>query len=143
LGNNIQNWQGERVPTLQDKKDDEDLAREHPLAIRRTGPTPFYNCHGLTFAARRTWVPRVDGVLKDDDYVPVREAETLPGDVAVYFALDTGEVDHSGVVVQEASGTPPVAKVCSKWGGAGEFVHATMDAPYQDTIVKFYRVKTR
>jgi hypothetical protein len=44
-----------------------------------------YNCHGLTFASRRTRIYDVQQVLAEDAYehIPLNEVE--PGDVIVYF----------------------------------------------------------
>ena len=49
--------------------------RQYPHAVHRpVSPTRKYNCHGLTFASRRTWIdetPEVKKVLLDDEYVEV------------------------------------------------------------------------
>src|SRR5687767_9951314 len=58
--------------------------------IRRSEPTPHYNCHGMTFASRRTGVFEsrvVQQILNDDCYREVPEASVLPGDVILYFDL--------------------------------------------------------
>ena len=48
------------------------VVEKYPRAKARTGPDPTYNCHGLTFASRRTAIHDpsvVDFILKEDNYV--------------------------------------------------------------------------
>src|SRR5262245_35364311 len=45
------------------------------------GPCRTFNCHGLTFASRRTWIDKsgeVQKILDDDGYVEVPLAKVKP-----------------------------------------------------------------
>lgn len=125
----ITNYQGAEISAY-NLNWDKDIANTYPRAQRRTGPSATYNCHGFTFASRRTRVERnanVRTILADDAYSEVPLADVLPGDVVIYFS-DAGDLNHSGIVV-EAGGALVVPIVCSKWGNGGEFVHALRDCP--------------
>ena len=105
-------------------------------ASERRPPTGQYNCHGLTFANRRTGIYDpldVQAILKDDGFRRVRLSEVQPGDIAVYH--DGGEIEHTGIVLEVVEGYPEgsnlrAARVLSKWGQAGEYTHMAGDAPY-------------
>ena len=106
------------------------LRQQYPNARPRTSPSAQYNCHGLTFAARRTWVYKsisIATILDDDQYEEVSWSEVLPGDIVIYYS-EEGDPNHSGVVV-EAGGTLVAPIICSKWAHAGEFVHGLRDCP--------------
>ncbi len=106
------------------------LLQQHPQARQRTQACPVYNCHGLTFACRRTKVlyrKDIDLILNDDGYREVSLEDVLPGDVVIYFSAE-GDPNHSGIVV-EMEDTLHVPRICSKWGYAGEFVHVLHDVP--------------
>lgn len=110
--------------------------KRYPRADLRRLPTGIYNCHGMTFAARRTQIPDpevVPAILEDDGYARVSPGSVREGDVAVYY--DGREVAHTGVVLQvEADerllGHGRAARVMSKWGSAGEYVHYAHESPY-------------
>lgn len=111
---------------------------------RRSDPTPFYNCHGLTFASRRTGVFESDTVrqiLTEDGYVEMTREEVMAGDVIIYFD-DSGDFEHSGIVI-----SPPgpdnfyVPLVCSKWGKYAELLHQGNNCPYNFGKIKYYRLQ--
>ena len=96
----------------------------------RTELNPVYNCHGLTFASRRTWIDdssMIRNIIEDDCYELIKENDALPGDVVIYVA-DDGDVEHSGVVVR-AKHALELPLVCSKWGKGGEVVHPVHKSP--------------
>jgi hypothetical protein len=95
---------------------------------RPIGPTAKYNCHGLTFASRRTGIEgkNVDKILKQDEYEEVQIGAVMAGDIVVYRNFDTGDAEHSGIVIQ----THPNLLVLSKWGDAHEAIHRIDDGPY-------------
>lgn len=109
---------------------------------RPTGPSRKYNCHGLTFASRRTWIQEAQEIYKiisDDEYHKVQPPEeVMPGDIAVYFK--DGDVEHSGIVVGIAELKVPV--ILSKWGACHEVVHRVYACLYDSTNVVYYRIKT-
>ena len=113
-------------------------------AILRARTNPRFNCHGLTFAARRTAIHEDSEVLKilrSDGYVRVPLAEVLPGDVAVYYTSES-TIDHSAVVVTSPAPPTNVPLVCSKWGVIGpEVIHsATECLEYAVADIRYYRV---
>jgi hypothetical protein len=69
-----------------------------------------YNCHGLTFACRRTCVhasAQVRQILEHDGYERVPKVEdVLPGDIILY--VSEGDVEHSGVVIGISKNAPPL-----------------------------------
>ena len=108
---------------------------------------PVYNCHGLTFASRRTQVEETNAVitmiLEDDGFKEIpNRAEVVTGDVIIYYGQD-GTINHSGIVVER--GAPPFhfPKVWSKWGKGYAWVHPSNVSPYVDDVAetKFYRIK--
>lgn len=122
-----------------------DLYRQYSLTSKvRSDPCPRYNCHGMTFATSRTSIPEsseVRAILVDDGYIEVRVEDVLPGDVILYID-DSGDIEHSGVVVQAPSDSElKVPIVCSKWGKGSEVVHPGNHCPYNFAGAKYYRVK--
>ena len=91
-----------------------------------------YNCVGMVFATRRTWIEPelVDQILEEDGYRQVVAKQDLDiGDVVVY--RDSGNlISHVGVIV---SLRPQVARgdweitVVSQWGADGEYIHEIED----------------
>ncbi len=107
----------------------------------RSSPTPCYNCHGLTFASRRTRIEEtgeIHKILEEDKYIVIRPKDTLPGDIIIYYA-DDGDAEHSGIVLSEPTrlGIPMVV---SKWGSSSEFVHWANQCPYSFRNAMFYRI---
>ncbi len=108
----------------------EDLPRQFGGAIFRTGLSPLYNCHGLTFSSRRTRITEPDSIIQiltDDKYEEINVNDSLPGDVILYYS-DDGDPTHSGIIVENE---PPlhVPKVYSKWGSGPEVIHYFRDVP--------------
>lgn len=142
-GADVENMQTDSIPRL-DLHMADVYRKRHCLAKERSGPTGMYNCHGLTFASRRTriWNPvEVDKILRDDDYVEVDRADVLPGDVVVYY--QNGDLQHSGTVVELGQvGSVPTPRIVSKWGNGQETIHSLNDCPYSTgATVRYYRIK--
>ena len=95
-----------------------------------------YNCVGMIFAARRTWIETdlVDMILREDGYRQLGdESEVHVGDVVIYRTED-GEISHVGLIsgiganVEEAKWE---FTVLSRWGQDGEYFHDINDvSPY-------------
>jgi hypothetical protein len=113
---------------------------------RRSDPTPIYNCHGLTFASRRTGIfesSTIGQILNEDGYVEIPQARVLEGDVIMYFDQESGDFEHSGIVIlRPKPENLNVPVVCSKWGKYAEVVHLANNCPYNFGAVKYYRVRT-
>ena len=111
-------------------------------AIVRTKPTPLYNCHGLTFAARRTGIfdsKELKKILRDDVYLEISIDKVLPGDVIIYYSED-GDFEHSGLIVSEPDNVLKIPRVLSKWGKYCEVIHLANMCPYSFENAKFYRM---
>ena len=120
--------------------------QDYPRVVCRAEPSSFYNCHGLVFASRRTWVDDVQEVRKvlhEDCYTEVASQNALPGDVILYFD-EEGDIEHSGIVVSKPmkiiQSTIPVPRVVSKWGMWREVIHYVGECPYSKSNTKYYRV---
>ena len=121
----------------------EDLRRNYPFARMRRAPTGLYNCHGLTFACRRTGIydpEDIEKILKDDGYRQIKPMETQPGDIVMY--RDGREISHTAAIIQVdcsnmlAGGQATL--VVSKWGQGGEYIHVVKNDPYKDHEVTFW-----
>ena len=107
---------------------------------RPVGPTPAYNCHGLTFASRRTQIPdpdEVELILKEDGYrLLAWNEEIIGGDIAIWRQAQ--EIVHSGIVAYVTGDTP---WILSKWSRYHEAIHKPFDCPYtKNTTVHYYRL---
>lgn len=144
-GNDVENFQLFALSPFE-KKDAERIRQKWSgKAVEfRCGDIPVYNCHGLTFASRRTRIWNSDDlrkILKDDRYDEVVDrAEVLPGDIILYFT-DTGDIEHSGIVVSKPDGPLLVPRVLSKWGSGCEAIHPANNCPYKFSLTKYYRVR--
>ena len=120
------------------------IEKQYPLAKFKENLTPVYNCHGLTFASKRTWIylpSEVEKILKDDKYIEIKsENDVLPGDVVIYY--DNDGASHSGMVIQVD--LPATLHdlvnivVLSKWGRLKEVIHNVNYSPYSLSITKKY-----
>jgi len=153
----LQTAKGTDIPNLQfsevsayERNWNASLPDKFPEVVFRTGVSAKYNCHGLTFASRRTRIPdppSIAVILNDDQYVLIEEhARVKSGDVVIYYGND-GDPTHSGVVLENVPPVllmdqPPVYNplILSKWGSAGEAIHHLRDVPlvYGDNH-QFYR----
>jgi hypothetical protein len=118
-------------------------------AERVSDACPVYNCHGLTFASRRTTVPpTVLSILADDGFDQIPEKEARAGDIVLYVG-PLGEVVHSGFVVNRefveivAGNRTLIPIIWSKWGKGYEMVHPVGECPYlqdEGSETKYYRL---
>src|SRR6266404_2006194 len=115
----------------------------HPEARPRS-LTATYNCIGMAFANRRTWIEpeHVPMILADDGYAEVAvPAAVMPGDLVIYQD-PAGEITHVAVVVSNRpnleNGSSNIL-VLSQWGLDGEYLHDYTDVPHLlGKPVKFY-----
>jgi len=137
---NIQSWQHSTFEWQQ--FGDQAGKWEKAGAVRLSEPCPVYNCHGLTFASRRTQVDgslamSIQQILKEDGYTEVPEPSTRFGDVIVYYD-DQGRAEHSGIVVSKPNSD--VLMVWSKWGKGHELIHPAGSCLWGSFFKKFYRI---
>lgn len=139
----VDNHYDEQAATAFDEHLSRQFRQQYLSATHRpTAPCYTYNCHGLTFGARRTQITsaaEVRKILNDDAYVEIEFKDICVGDIIIYVAED-GDIEHSGLIVDIVP-DPKVPRVLSKWGGAHEVVHAWRDCPYNNsTRFEFYRI---
>ncbi|MGH7021680.1 MAG: hypothetical protein ACREEY_17505 [Brevundimonas sp.] len=141
----IENYHDTAPSSVGDQMQANALKQKYAAALHRpTAVGSTYNCHGLTFASRRTQIwktSEIRKILADDGYVRIPSQEdVLPGDTVLYVD-ESGDIEHSGIVLQkENTGLLPIVRVLSKWGSAHEVVHALMDCPYSLRSIEYYRV---
>lgn len=145
----LQTRTGADIPNFQSKElsifeanQAPDLEHEwHPLE-KRTAALPFYNCHGMTFASRRTTVgdETVGLILTEDGYEEIPADKVLPGDTIVYYSIE-GDPEHSGIVITRPHSSPlNVPEVISKWGKYSELHHLANMCPYTFAGAKYFRI---
>lgn len=105
---------------------------------------PVYNCHGLTFASRRTQIEGSDAtirmILEDDGFREIPDKSVSAGDVVIYYG-EVGEVIHSGIVIRVEKFDIPRIWIWSKWGKGFEWVHPLTVCHYNFSAYRFYRLK--
>lgn len=147
LKSDVVNYLDRGVAPAGRQKEVDDYISKYGSCVHRTNrPCLKYNCHGLTFAARRTAIEdssEIQKILTEDDYDQVPLSVVQPGDIAIYRSAldDGGEIFHSGIVVRydRGSGLITVPWILSKWGYAHEVVHPVNVGPYIGTV-EYYRV---
>ncbi len=140
LGREIPNAQDPDPGPNQVERFRTQMRRRYPKAQERRPPTGQYNCHGMTFANRRTGIHRpeyVAKILEDDGYKPIILGQVEPGDLVLYS--DGGEIEHTGVVLEVVEGFPEgsgirAPRIISKWGPTGEYIHLATEGPYKGHI---------
>lgn len=90
--------------------------------------TAIYNCVGMVFATRRTWIEPeyVPIFLGDDEYHMLPSIEDAEiGDVAIYKE-ESDEIKHVGVIIEKTENLIEGSmdfRILSKWGPWAEFIH--------------------
>ena len=103
----------------------------HP-SRRLRSLSSVYNCMGMVFASRRTWIEpeQLPIILEGDEYKRVpNESEIVVGDVVVYKD-GTGSVSHIGTVTEVRINLHLATReimVLSQWGRDGEYFHPVDD----------------
>lgn len=144
--NQIENWYDPSEVTGFDIQIAQSLKVKHPVAIHRSTSVSYgYNCHGLTFASRRTQITdaqEVRKIIANDGYSQVVDRNSVsPGDIVLYISRD-GDIEHSGLVVEvRKNELIPLVMVLSKWGAAHEVIHGLSDCPYDARQVEYYRME--
>lgn len=145
-GNPIANSQVLELFEDEDYSRQIDRIREKYIGImpRPNTISCLYNCHGMTFASKRTGIElneELIKIIKEDNYVEITNlGSILTGDLVLYFS-EKGEIEHSGIVIKPPENTSflGTATVLSKWGSGFEVIHPLYGCPYELSSVKFYR----
>ncbi len=120
--------------------------QKHNFAIVRSNRCGYYNCHGLTFASRRTRIfdsNDIMTILQEDNYKEIDVSKVLPGDIVMYFR--NGDPQHSGVIVSVPRNNITDSNIIavSKWGNGDEFIHNILDCPYIESArIIYYRIQS-
>lgn len=115
------------------REDLEKFQRAHPEAIVRS-VTATYNCVGMVFATRRTWIDpnEVRKFLEDDGYRRLRSLDNADiGDVVIYKDK-TQLIQHVGIVASRKEDIATAQRsfvILSKWSICAEFLHKPDDVP--------------
>jgi hypothetical protein len=143
--------EGQPIPNKQEKEIGQPLAAaaleanasQAPFVLRAKAH-PAYNCHGLTFASKRSAIyadADVLRILKEDGYKQIPTRDALPGDVAIYWAGTS--IEHSAIVVRAPEGLI-APDVISKWGVIGpEVIHPATNCGlcgYTVSDIRYYRM---
>jgi len=142
IGNHIQNRQ---VPTISffERNFSDGLLKEYQNVTPRSPLCPVYNCHGLTFGSRRTWIdrsPEVFKILTEDSYQDISDNSIYEGDIIIYYGPDN-DIEHSGIVVSRPSSkNNHVPIIVSKWGKGQEMIHKFHECPYYLHNIRYYRI---
>jgi hypothetical protein len=108
---------------------------------------PYYNCHGLTFACKRTGIysdVEIFKILKAE-YRKIRKEDVIVGDVIIYsLPYDENSIAHSGIVVEVIKSEQIVGaikiRIYSKVLKGREIVHDYDKGPYAAGYKTFYRI---
>jgi hypothetical protein len=102
--------------------------------IEPLSATAVYNCAGLVFGCRRTWIDIEDITLPlaDDGFEPANDPlEWKVGDVGIYRD-EEGRLAHVGLVHEirrNIEDAEFVVMVVSAWGQDGEYLHRADHIP--------------
>ena len=142
-GNDILNSRDEVNDSPFFKHSIESLKQKFSNLTFKSEPSSTYNCHGMTFANRRTnifEISEIGKILNDDRYIHVNLKEVLPGDIALYYSED-GDIEHSAIVIQKPDNDLNVAFVISKWGSLHEVIHPIYICPYDTSNIRYFRCR--
>lgn len=139
-GTSIQNETYDRDPAEREDFLNSLWEKKYPEAKLRRGHDNSYNCHGLTFANRRTCInepQELDKILKDDGYRKIDMNSVVAGDIIVYKDQD-GEIVHTGIVIEITRVLfSHMPTILSKWGKGPECIHKFNYVPeYYNTCEK-------
>jgi len=130
-GTHISNLPRQECPPARLKGSIVQYSLDHPDAILRS-ITAVYNCLGLPFAARRTWIEpdHTRMILTEDGYTKLPGGDHAQvGDIVVYRHAD--EDAHVGVLIRIEDPLSMHRKlfILSKWGLFGEYTHPIDEVP--------------
>jgi hypothetical protein len=141
----IDNYQVFEMSNFEVNQNKDYESPKYKSVIFRASPSAIYDCHGLTFASRRTCIDEkleIEKILEDDNYQQVNVASVLPGDIILYVNNDDQDICHSGIVLEAKhnANSLPEIKILSKWGKYREAIHLHITSAYPNTTPFFYRM---
>jgi len=95
--------------------------------------TAIYDCMGLVFASRRTWIDisLINFILHEDGYHQINITNVELGDIIIYRNINT--ITHVGIIIEKKPSIEPAKwniRVMSQWGADGEYIHSSADIPH-------------
>ena len=144
IGNDIDNYQIEELSQYEINSF-ANYSQARWLGCKFKGqPTPKYNCHGFTFASRRTNIDKTSElrkILKEDSYIEVSSIDVMAGDVVLYVDNSgSSDIKHSGMVVGvDLRNEIPFILILSKWGKYKEVVHPVHNCGYDNYNLEYWR----
>jgi hypothetical protein len=110
-----------------------DIWKEKHVSLVPRSHSSCYNCMGMVFASRRTWVEpdQLAMILREDGFRKIEPSEAVRGDIVVYRD-GSGGVAHVGLVLSKYADVKDASwkvEVLSQWGADGEFFHDAYDVP--------------
>ena len=144
-GNPIDNYQIFEISQFEKSQFGDFSVYNYPFAKYRTSPSPIYNCHGMSFASRRTNIDKsteIRKILLDDGYEKIDQKQTLEGDLVLYISPENGDIEHSATIIKAEHTVNNISTifVVSKWGKFKEVIHSLYDSPYKNCIFEFHRL---
>jgi len=147
-GRAIDNYQVFEFSAYERNKFKDYTSVRFPNTIFKCSPSPEYNCHGMSFASRRTNIDKSNDIriiLNDDCYEKIDEKQTMIGDIVLYVSEGDGDIMHSGTIVfaEHKSGDLSHIKVISKWGKYREAIHPVNETDYNKLSsyrLEYYRL---
>ncbi|MFW9940465.1 MAG: NlpC/P60 family protein [Candidatus Thorarchaeota archaeon] len=131
-GNFIPNERRHEYPPAKLQESIKMFAETNPKAILRS-VTAVYNCIGLVFSSRRTWIDTqyVRKILYEDSYRQIANlSEINVGDLVIY--TKDKQINHIGIIIKIEKNIMHASfkyTVMSKWGPFGEYLHDIDDVP--------------
>ncbi len=142
VGNNIPNYQTKELSQFEINTFDF-YPKKYPFIQFKGQPTPIYNCHGFTFASKRTniYTRDIRSILREDSYIQIARDNILPGDIVLYVANDgSGDIPHTGMLIQiDKTIKPEILYILGKWGKYKEVIHPALVCEYDNCNLEFWR----
>ena len=112
-----------------------DVLRASFPTARLRSASQRYNCVGMIFASRRTWIDpeELEMIFREDGFRIVNDIkDVFAGDIVVYGNPKTQQPEHIGLILDKAANLRDSTwdvKVLSQWGRDGEYVHEINSLP--------------
>jgi len=130
--NNVR--RNERAPLAM--KAAEDFTHKNCPGIITRSLSSSYNCVGMVFSSRRTWIDpdQLQKIFYDDEYIRISEKSRLMvGDLVIYKSNSKSkDCDHIGIIIQivpQPGEQDFKILVLSQLGADGEYIHEEDNVP--------------
>jgi hypothetical protein len=142
-GTDIENYQYYELGNY-DQAELRDTREEYRNKVTfKTEIIPIFNCHGFTFASGRTGIydsTLLWKIIDEDGYTEIKLKDVMPGDIVLYIDHNTGDIEHSAVVISNLEKDFSVPYVISKWGKFSVVIHWVHVCPYDTSNIRYFRM---